>query len=230
MAALAGFAVTRCWPPRRPHAVQIYAAGTPNGRKVPVACEEMGLAYDAHRLDLGAGEQHLPAFRAISPNGKIPAIIDPAPPEGAVAVADSGAILIHLAERTGRLLPAAGAARAETLSWLMFQIGHVGPMFGQLGWFRGPKGREIDDPRPRRRYADEVRRLLGVMETALDGREWIAGGYSIADIAICPWLRGLRDFQKAGEEVGWADFCRVDGWLERFLARPAVARGIVEPR
>lgn len=230
MAALEDFRITGLFPPHRADAVQIYAAGTPNGRKVPIACEEMGLAYDAHRLDLGAGDQHRPEFCAISPNAKIPAIIDPAMPEDAVAVADSGAILIHLAERTGRLLPARGAARAEVLSWLMFQIGHVGPMFGQLGWFRGPNGREIDDPRPRRRYADEVRRLLGVMDAALDGRAWIAGEHSIADIAIGPWLRGLRDFQKAGDEVGWADHPRLDSYLDRFLARPAVVRGIVEPR
>lgn len=228
MSSLDAFAITRRWPPRTPGAIQLYSLTTPNGVKASIALEELGLPYDAHLIDFGRNEQLSPEFLSLNPNNKIPAILDPDGPGGKpLALFESGAILIYLAEKTGRLLP--DANRHEVLQWLMFQIGGIGPMFGQLGFFHKFAGKAIEDPRPKERYRAETARLLKVLETALEGREWIAGDYSIADIAIGPWLRGLRDNYQAGDITGLQECQRVTAYLERFLARPAVARGLTIP-
>ena len=225
---LADFPITRRWPPRNPDAVQLYSLPTPNGVKVSIALEEMGLAYDAHLVDFATNDQMSPAFLSLNPNNKIPAILDPKGPDGTpLALFESGAILIYLAEKSGQLLPA--SQRYQVLQWLMFQMGGLGPMFGQLGYFHHFAGKEIDDPRPKERYRAETARLLRVLDGALEGRDWIAGEYSIADIAIGPWLNTLLNFYKAAETVGWAELKNVPAYLARFLARPAVQRGLLIP-
>ncbi|MCB2130532.1 MAG: glutathione S-transferase family protein, partial [Rhodobacteraceae bacterium] len=177
----------------------------------------------------GKNDQMTKEFLSLNPNNKIPAIIDPDGPGGEpLPLFESGAILLYLAEKTGRFLPQ-GAGRWQVIQWLMFQMGGVGPMFGQVGFFHHFAGKEIEDPRPRERYYNEAKRLLGVMDRQLEGRDWIAGDYSIADIALCPWLRTLRDFYGAREEVGFDGFRNVSAWLDRFLARPAVQRGLKIP-
>lgn len=225
---LADFPITLRWPPRTAGAIQLYSLPTPNGVKVSIALEEMGLAYDAHLVNFATNDQMSPAFLSLNPNNKIPAIIDPnGPGDAPLALFESGAILIYLAEKSGMLLP--DAQRYEVLQWLMFQMGGLGPMFGQLGYFHHFAGKEIDDPRPKERYRAEAARLLKVLDGALEGREWIAGPYSIADIAIGPWLNTFLNFYKAAEIAGWADLKNVPGYLERFLARPAVQRGLLIP-
>ncbi len=217
------------WPPVNPGAIQLYSLTTPNGVKVSIALEELGLSYDAHLVSFETRDQFTPEFLALNPNNKIPAIIDPQGPGGKpLALFESGAILLYLAEKTGRLLPE-GPKRWEVIQWLMFQMGGIGPMFGQVGFFHRFAGKEIEDPRPRQRYYDEARRLLGVLDGQLEGQDWIAGEYSIADIAIGPWLRTIRDYYKAPEQVGWNDLRNVPAYLERFLARPAVQRGLKIP-
>jgi GSH-dependent disulfide-bond oxidoreductase len=228
MKNLQDFPITARWAPRNPAAIQLYSLPTPNGQKVSIALEEMGLAYDAHLVDFATNDQMSPAFLSLNPNNKIPAIIDPVGPGGApLALFESGAILIYLAEKSGKLLPQ--DKRYEVLQWLMFQMGGLGPMFGQLGFFHKFAGKEIEDPRPKERYRAEVERLLKVLDGALAGRDWIAGEYTIADISIAPWLGTLRDFYQATDLVGWADLKNVPDYLERFLARPAVQRGRVIP-
>jgi GSH-dependent disulfide-bond oxidoreductase len=220
------YPITRRWPVRTPGAIQLYSLPTPNGVKVSIALEEMGLAYDAHLVDFGKNDQMTPEFLSLNPNNKIPAILDPQGPGGKpLALFESGAILVYLAEKSGKLM----GNRWEVLQWLMFQMGGIGPMVGQLGFFHAFAGKEIEDPRPKERYRVEVERLLKVMDTALDGRDWIAGEYSVADIALGPWLRGLRDFYKAGDITGLNDRANVLAWLDRFLARPAVQKGLTIP-
>jgi GST-like protein len=217
------------WPPRNPEAIQLYSLPTPNGVKVSIALEETGLAYDAHLVDFGKNDQMSAEFLSLNPNNKIPAIIDPHGPEGGpLALFESGAILLYLAEKSGQLLPK-GAARWEVIQWLMFQMGGIGPMFGQVGYFHHFAGKEIEDPRPRERYYTEARRLLSVLEKRMAGRDWIADDYSIADIAICPWIRNLRMVYRAGAETGLEEMPNVLAWLDRFLARPAVQRGLKIP-
>lgn len=223
------YPITERWPAERPDLLQLYSYPTPNGVKVSILLEETGLPYEAHRVTLSDADVKSPAFLSLNPNNKIPAIIDPDGPGGApLALFESGAILIYLAEKTGQFLPADPAGRARAIQWLMFQMGGVGPMFGQMGYFHKFAGAQIEDPRPRDRYIAEVRRLLGVIETALAGQDWIAGDYSIADIAICPWLRAL-EFYGAQEVTGWADHPRCVAYLDRFLARAAVQRGLTIP-
>lgn len=225
---LVDFPITRRWPPKDPGRIQYYGLATPNGVKVSIMLDELGLPYDAHRVDIGdAADQMTPAFLSLNPNNKIPAIIDPDGPEGQpMGLWESGAILIYLGDKTGKLLPAQGAARYQTLQWLMWQMGGVGPMFGQVGFFHAYKGREIADPRPRQRYYDEARRLLGVLDRQLQGRDWITGTYSVADIATAPWVHNLNVFYEAGAEVGLGDFGHVNRWLAAFLDRPAVKTGL----
>ena len=226
---LESFPVTRRWPPQHPERLQLYSFPTPNGVKVSIALEELGLPYEAHRLTLDDADVKSAEFVALNPNGKIPAIVDPDGPGGApLGLAESGAILLYLAEKTGRLLGNDAAERHRITQWVMFQMGHVGPMFGQLGFFVKFKGAEVQDPIPRKRYVGESRRILGILEQALEGRDWIAGDFSIADIAIAPWLRGL-DFYGAREMVGFAEHPEVANYLDRFLARPAVQRGLEIP-
>lgn len=228
MKNLSDYPITARWAPNDPKVIQLYSLPTPNGQKVSIALEEMGLPYDAHLVDFATNDQMSPAFLSLNPNNKIPAIIDPDGPDGApLPLFESGAILIYLAEKSGKLLP--DAKRYEILQWLMFQMGGLGPMFGQLGFFHTFAGKDIEDPRPKERYRAEAERLLKVLDAALEGKDWIAGDYSIADISIAPWLGTLRDFYKAGDIVGWKALKNVPAYLDRFLARPAVQKGRTIP-
>ena len=230
MTDLSAFPITRRWPARHPDRIQLYSLPTPNGVKVSIMLEEIGLPYEPHLVDIMANETWGPEFLSLNPNGKIPAIIDPNGPGGRpLGLFESGAILIYLAEKTGQLLSADPATRYETIQWIMFQMGAIGPMFGQLGFFHRFAGKDYEDKRPRDRYVAESRRLLGVLETRLKDRDWIVGDYSIADVAALGWVRNLIGFYEAGEIVGFSDFPRVAAWLERGLARPAVQRGLEIP-
>lgn len=227
------FPIARRWPPRREDVIQYYGLPTPNGVKVSIMLEELGLPYDVHRIDIGeANDQMTPEFLSLNPNNKIPAIIDPDGPGGKpLGLWESGAILVYLGDKTGRLLPAEGEARYHTLQWLFFQVGGVGPMFGQVGFFHRYKGREIEDPRPRERYYNEAKRLLGVIDKQLSDRDWLTGEYSVADIATAPWVRGLRTGYDAAAEVGLDGFANIARWLTAWEARPAVQTGLnVPPR
>jgi GST-like protein len=231
MADLSRFPITRKWPAAHPDILQLYSLPTPNGVKVSILLEELGLAYEPHLVSFETGDQLTPEFLSLNPNNKIPAILDPDGPGGQpLALFESGAILIYLAEKTGRLLSAEPARRYETIQWLMFQMGGVGPMFGQLGFFHKFAGKDYEDKRPRDRYVAESRRLLGVLDKHLEGRDWIMGSeYSIADIATWPWVNNLVGFYAAGDLVGFADFGNVQRVLAAFVARPAVQRGLKIP-
>ena len=231
MADLSAFPITRQYPAQHPDRLQLYSLPTPNGVKVSILLEELGLAYEPHLVDIGKNETWTPDYLSLNPNGKIPAIIDPDGPGGKpLPLFESGAILVYLAEKAGRFLPADPAARYVTLQWVFFQMASIGPMFGQVGFFHKFAGREFEDKRPRDRYVAESRRLLGVLEGRLEGRDWIMGeDYTIADIASLGWVRNLIGFYEAGDLVGFADFPRVAAWLERGLARPAVQRGLNIP-
>ena len=231
MTDLSAFPITRRWPARHPDRLQLYSLPTPNGVKVSILLEELGLPYEAHRVAFDTADQLTPEFLSLNPNNKIPAILDPNGPGGRpLALFESGAILVYLAERAGQFYPADPALRYETLQWLMFQMGGIGPMFGQLGYFHFFGGKDFDDKRPRDRYAEESRRLLGVLNQRLAGRDWVMGSeYTIADIAILPWVRNLISRYGAGDLVGWADFTEVQRVLAAFLARPPVVRGLAVP-
>jgi GSH-dependent disulfide-bond oxidoreductase len=229
---LASFPITSKWPPQHPERLQLYSLPTPNGVKVSVMLEETALPYEPHLVDFATNDQLSSEFLSLNPYGKIPAIIDPQGPGGEpLPLFESGAILIYLADKSGRFLPSAPADRYETLQWLMFQVGGIGPMFGQVGFFHKFAGREFADKRPRDRYVGEAQRLLRVLNLRLEGRSWLMGdAYTIADIAVFPWVRNLIGFYGAGELVGMADFPHVTRALDAFLARPAVARGLSIPR
>jgi GST-like protein len=228
---LSAFPITTRWPAAHPDRLQLYSLPTPNGVKISIALEELELPYEAHRIDIGTGENLTPEFLSLNPNGKIPAIIDPDGPGGvALGLFESGAILVYIAEKSGRLLPPEPGRRYQTLQWLFFQMGHVGPMFGQLGYFHKFAGREISDKRPLERYRDESRRILSVLETRLAGRQWIMDDeYTIADIATLGWVRNLIGFYGARDLVAFDELTNVPAWLERGLARPAVQRGLDIP-
>ncbi|MDF8359766.1 glutathione binding-like protein, partial [Achromobacter anxifer] len=225
------FPITKKWPARHPDRIQLYSLPTPNGVKVSILLEETGLAYEAHRVSFDAKDQFSPEFLSLSPNNKIPAILDPNGPEGKpLGLFESGAILIYLASKAGKFLPADTAGRYETLQWVMFQMGGIGPMFGQLGFFHKFAGKDYEDKRPRDRYVEESKRLLGVLDQRLEGRDWVMGDeYTIADIAILPWVRNLVGFYGAGELVEFSRFKNVARVLEAFVARPAVVRGLTIP-
>lgn len=231
MTTLNDFPITKKWPATRPDVLQLYSLPTPNGVKVSIALEELGLAYEPHLVKFDTNDQLTPEFLSLNPNNKIPAIIDPHGPGGVpLPLFESGAILVYLAEKTGRLLPADPARRYEALQWLMFQMGGIGPMFGQVGFFHKFAGKDYDDKRPRDRYIAEARRLLAVLDKHLHGKAWILGDeYTVADIAVFPWVNNLIGFYGAGELVGYADFHNVDRVLQAFLARPAVQRGLSIP-
>jgi len=228
---LAAFPINRKWPAQHPERIQLYSVPTPNGVKVSIMLEETGLPYEPHLVDFNANDQLSAEFLSLNPNNKIPAIIDPDGPGGApLPLFESGAILTYLADKSGRLMPRDAAARYQCLQWVFFQVGGVGPMFGQLGFFVKFAGREWEDKRPRDRYAAEARRLLGVIDRHLATREWMMGSeYSIADIAIFPMVRNLVGYYAAGDLVGYADFRNVQRAFEAFLARPAVKRGLEIP-
>ncbi len=230
MADLSAFPIAARWPAKHPDRLQLYSYPTPNGVKVSIALEETGLAYEAHAVNIMKNESWTPDFLSLNPNGKIPAIIDPDGPGGkTLALFESGAILLYLAEKTGKLMSNDPIRRFETIQWVMFQMGGIGPMFGQLGFFYKFAGKDIADKRPLERYRDESKRLLGVMETRLEGREWLMDEYSIADISILGWVRGVKVFYEAGELLGLDTLPNVSAWLERGLARPAVQRGLNMP-
>ena len=231
MSTLDTFPITKKWPAQHPDRLQLYSLPTPNGVKASIMLEETGLPYEAHLVRFDTNDQFSPEFLSLNPNNKIPAILDPHGPGGKpLALWESGAILVYLAGKTGKLMPTDDAARYETLQWLMFQMGGVGPMFGQLGFFHKFAGKDYEDKRPRDRYVAETKRLLGVLNERLQGRAWIMGkDYSIADIAVFPWVRNLVGFYGAGELVGFADFPEVQRVLDAFVARPAVQRGLNIP-
>jgi GST-like protein len=232
MTDLSSFPITKKWPATHPDRLQLYSLPTPNGVKVSIALEEIGLPYEAHLVSFATNDQMSPEFLSLNPNNKIPAIIDPDGPDGVpFALWESGAILVYLAQKTGQLIPETASGQFEVLQWLMFQMGGVGPMFGQLGFFHKFAGKEYEDKRPRDRYVAETKRLLGVLDKRLEGRDWILGDfYSIADIAIFPWVRGLVGFYEASDLVGFSDFPNVKRVLDAFLARPAVVRGLDIPK
>ena len=216
------------WPAQHPERIQLFSAPTPNGVKAGIMLEETGLAYEPHRIDIMANESHDPAFLALNPNGKIPAIYDPAGPNGKpLALFEWGAILLYLADKSGQFVSNDPNMRYETIQWVMWQMGGVGPMFGQLGFFHKFAGREYEDKRPRDRYAAESTRLLGVLDDRLATREWVMGAdYSIADISLLGWVRNLIGFYEAREIVGFDRFKHVQRWLDAGLARPGVKRGL----
>ncbi|MEP6965049.1 MAG: glutathione S-transferase N-terminal domain-containing protein [Polaromonas sp.] len=228
---LSAFPITHKWPARHPDRLQLYSLPTPNGVKVSIMLEETGLPYEPHLVDFQSHDQTSPEFLSLNPNNKIPAILDPNGPDGKpLALFESGAILIYLAEKTGQLLPQDAAGRYETIQWLMFQMGGIGPMFGQLGFFNKFAGKDYEDKRPRDRYVAEARRLLGVLNQRLENRSWIMGeAYTIADIATFPWVRNLIGFYEAGELVGIEDFPHLTRALAAFVARPAVMKGLEIP-
>ncbi len=221
--------ISKRWPADNPELLQLYSFPTPNGVKVSIALEEMGIAYEPHLVTLSDADVKSPEFLSLNPNNKIPAIIDPNGPDGAqVELFESGAILLYLAEKSGQLIGKTAADKATVTQWLMFQMGGLGPMFGQLGYFSKFAGSEIEDPRPRQRYIDEGKRLLNVLNLHLEGRDWVAGDYSIADIAIAPWLNALN-FYGTKDVLEWESFPNVVAYLDRFMARPAVQKGLNIP-
>ena len=223
--------INRRWPAQHPDRIQLYSLPTPNGVKASIMLEETGLPYEAHLVSFGDDAQKSPEFLSINPNGKIPAIVDPDGPGGKpIAIFESGAILLYLAEKTGQFMPTDPVERWEAIQWLMFQMGGVGPMVGQLGFFHKFAGKDYQDKRPRDRYADETKRLLKVMDARLEGRDWFVGNaYSIVDISLLGWIRNIVGLFDAAEMVDFASVSNVAAWLERGLARPAVQRGLVMP-
>jgi GST-like protein len=229
---LASFPITKKWPAQHPERLQLYSLPTPNGVKASIMLEETGLPYEPHRVNFDTQEQASPEFRSLNPYGKIPAIIDPnGPGAKPLPLFESGAILIYLAEKTGQFLPQDPAQRYETIQWLMFQMGGVGPTFGQVGFFHKFAGKDFEDKRPRDRYVAEARRLLGVLDARLAERGWLMGEtYTIADMAVFPWVRNLIVFYEAGDLVGIADYHHVSRALSAFVARPAVIKGLTIPK
>ena len=232
MTGISAFPVTKKWPAQHPDRLQLYSLPTPNGVKVSIMLEETGLAYEPHLVSFERNDQTSPEFLSLNPNNKIPAILDPNGPGGKpFALFESGAILIYLADRTGQLLPQDPARRYEAIQWLMFQMGGIGPFFGQVGFFVKFAGKDFEDKRPRDRYVTESKRLLGVLDQHLAGKQWIMGDeYSIADIASFPWIRNLVGFYGAGELVEFGKFANVKRVLDAFVARPAVQRGLSIPK
>ena len=230
MPDLSDFPIAARWPAEHPDRLQLYSLNTPNGVKVSIMLEETGLPYEPHLVDITKNESWTPEFLSLNPNGKIPAIIDPDGPGGKpLGLFESGAILLYLADKTGQLIPADPARRWEAVQWVFFQMAAIGPTFGQVGYFNRFAGKAIEDKRPLQRFVDESKRLLGVLEGRLEGREWIIGDYGIADIATLGWVRNLVTFYQARELVEFDSLRNVPAWLERGLARPAVQRGLEIP-
>lgn len=228
--SLSDFLITKKWPAQYPERLQLYSMPTPNGVKVSIMLEEIGIPYEAHRVSFDTNDQFSPEFLSLNPNNKIPAIIDPNGPEGRpMPLFESGAILMYLAEKTGQLIPKDAAGRYEAMQWVMFQVGGIGPMFGQLGFFTKFAGKDYEDKRPRDRYVAEARRLLTLLDQHLSGRDWLMGEYSIADIAIWPWVRTLLSSPEATELVGFDKFKEVQRVFDVFLTRPAVIKGLSIP-
>jgi GSH-dependent disulfide-bond oxidoreductase len=231
MSDLSAFPITRKWPARHPDRIQLYSLNTPNGVKASTMLEETGLPYEPHLVRFEDRDQHSPEFLSLNPNSKIPAIIDPNGPDGKpLPLFESGAILLYLADKSGRFIPKDAAGRYHTIQWVMFQVSFIGPMFGQVGYFYKFEGKKYEDKRPLEHYVEESKRLLGVVDRHLRGKDWMMGDeYTIADIAIFPLVRNLVRFYKAGELVGIDDFRNVNRVLDVFLARPAVKKGLTIP-
>jgi len=231
MSILSGFPITKRWPAKHAERIQLYSLNTPNGVKASIMLEETGLPYEPHLVDITANESHTPEFLSLNPNGKIPAIIDPDGPRGEpLALFESGAILLYLADKTGKFISPDPATRWHTIQWVFFQMASIGPMFGQVGFFNKFAGKDIADKRPLQRYVDESKRLLGVLDGRLDGRTWIMGDeYSIADIATVGWVNNLITFYEARDLVGYDNFANVARWLDQAMSRPAVQRGLKIP-
>ena len=229
MTDLSTFPITRKWPAVHPDRIQLYSLPTPNGVKVSILLEELGLPYEPHRVSFDNNDQKTPEFMSLNPYGKIPAIVDPDGPDGKpLGLFDSGVILLYLADKAKRFVPMDAAGRYETIQWLMFQIGGVGPMFGQIGFFHKFAGKDFEDKRPRDRYVGEARRILDVLNRRLAGKSWMMGDtITIADVAIFPWVRNLVGFYGAGDLVGIGEYPEVTRVLEAFVARPAVQRGLL---
>ncbi len=233
MSVLSSFPIAERWKPTDPGVIQLYSFPTPNGVKISIALEELGVPYEAHLVDFRSDDQKTAEFLSLNPNGKIPALIDPDGPGGEpIGIFESGAIMLYLAEKTGKLIPSDPAERLECIQWLFFQMAGVGPMFGQYGHFYKFMADKLKDDYPTERYENETKRLLGVLDQRLEGRQWIAGDlYTVADIATFPWVRTVRDFYEAGEAVGLDGFTNVTSWLERCLERPASVKGMdIPPR
>ncbi|NIJ34848.1 glutathione S-transferase N-terminal domain-containing protein [Sphingomonas oligoaromativorans] len=231
MSDLSAFPIAARWPAQHPDRIQLYSLPTPNGVKVSIALEELGLAYEPHLIQIGQNETWTPEYLSLNPNGKIPAIIDPDGPGGRpLGLFESGAILLYLADKTGRLMPTDPAQRYEAIQWIFFQMAAVGPMFGQVGFFHKFAGREYEDKRPLQRYVAESKRLLGVLEDRLASRAWMMGDdYTMVDVALLGWVRNINGFYEAGALVEYDRLRHVPAWLERGLARPAVQRGLNIP-
>jgi GSH-dependent disulfide-bond oxidoreductase len=231
MIDLSDFPITRKWPPKFPDRIQLYSVPSPNGVKVSIMLEETGLAYEPHRVSFATGDQKSPEFASLNPNMKIPAIIDPnGPGNRPLPLFESGAILLYLAEKSGRFMPEDKAAHYQAIQWLMFQMSFIGPMFGQVGFFHKFEGRAYEDKRPLNHYVAEAKRLLGVLDQRVEGRAWMMGDdYTIVDISIFPLVRNLIGYYGAGDLVGISDFTNVTRVLSAFLERPAVARGLKIP-
>jgi GST-like protein len=230
---LSRFPITSKWPPKFPDRIQLYSLPTPNGVKASIMLEETGLPYEPHLVNFDTNDQKSPEFLSLNPYGKIPAMLDPDGPGGKpLPLFESGAILVYLASKSGKLLPEDAAGRYAVLQWVMFQVGGIGPMFGQVGFFHKFAGKEFEDKRPRDRYVGEAKRLLAVLNGRLADRAWVMGAdYTIADIAIFPWVRNLIGFYDAGALVGIGDFPHVTRALAAFVARPAVVKGLgIPPR
>ena len=231
MPALSDFPIARRWPALHPDRLQLYSLATPNGVKVSIMLEETGLPYEVHLVDIMKNESNLPDFLSLNPNGKIPAIIDPNGPGGQpLGLFESGAILLYLADKTGKFIPVDPARRWEAVAWVFFQMGGIGPMFGQVGFFHKFAGKDIADKRPLERYVNETKRLLKVLDTRLEGRAWIMGDdYTVADISMFAWVNCMITFYEARALVDFDALAHVPGWLERGMARPAVQRGLKIP-
>ncbi|WP_426041766.1 glutathione binding-like protein [Brevundimonas sp. TWP2-3-4b1] len=231
MTDLSAFPITRQFPAAHPDRLQLYSLPTPNGVKASIMLEEIGLPYEVHLVDIMKNETWTPEYLSLNPNGKIPAILDPDGPGGQpMGLWESGAILVYLADKTGKLIPTDPAARYETLQWVFWQVGAVGPMIGQMGFFHKFAGAAYEDKRPRDRFVTEAKRLLGVLEQRLKGRDFIMGaGFTIADIALIGWVRAVPGFYGAGDLVDWSSLTAVQAWVTRCEARPAVARGLNIP-
>jgi len=231
MSVLSSFPIAEHWKPADHAVIQLYSFPTPNGVKASIALEELGLPYEAHLVNIMSNDQKTPAFLSLNPNGKIPALIDPDGPAGLpIGIFESGAILLYLAEKTGRLMPSDPVGRLECIQWLFFQMAGVGPMFGQYGHFYKFVADKVTDPYPTERYQNETKRLLAVLNGRLEGREWMMGDlYTVADIATFPWVRTVRDFYEAGEVVGLESFKNVTAWLERCLERHSSVKGMAIP-
>jgi GST-like protein len=214
------------WPIADRTKLQLYSMNTPNGIKVAVALEELGVPYEPHLINILKGDQHSASFTAINLNQKIPAIVEPTGPGlKPFSLAESGAILIYLAEKAGRLIPTDAVGRLHCYQWLFFQVGHIGPMFGQFGHFFKYARAQCKDPYPLERYTKESQRLLSVLDRQLSDSEYLLHDYSIADIATFPWVNALVDHYEATDALGLANYENVNGWLARCNARPAAERG-----